>query len=363
MGNMLAPGATYWNEYTNFQHIKHKIIREYLNGWFPKLGNWAGRIVYLDTHAGRGKYKTGDEGSPVVALKTFLEHKARDTILQKCQLVLYFLESDPSEAKLLQEALDPYEKCHPKIALHVLNVDAFDQLTALADELERSGRNMAPFFMFVDPYGFRLPYTLLKRFKSHPRSELLINVMWRELDMAIRNTLFEKTLDEMMGSHEWVLIRKITEEDNRAEEMVQFLRKQLGSQWATYIRMSDSNRIRYFLLHLTDHDEGRDLMKLVFWKCSPDSGFSVSKSDNPKQQFLIMPEPDLRPLELWLKDLLSKNSYTWIQLTDKLRDEVWMNKHLWERIKLLLGNGQIKAINYTGRLSQKANPTFALVHE
>ena len=47
---------SYWSEYTNLQHVKHALIREYLKGWFPKLGFWSGRIVYLDTHAGRGRH-------------------------------------------------------------------------------------------------------------------------------------------------------------------------------------------------------------------------------------------------------------------------------------------------------------------
>jgi len=49
------PNKTYWDEYTNLQHTKHRLIHEYLNGWFPKLGSCCGRILYVDTHAGRGK--------------------------------------------------------------------------------------------------------------------------------------------------------------------------------------------------------------------------------------------------------------------------------------------------------------------
>lgn len=54
----------YWAEYTNLQQVKHDLIRNYLGGWFPKLGFWAGRVVYLDTHAGRGAYVSGQLGSP-----------------------------------------------------------------------------------------------------------------------------------------------------------------------------------------------------------------------------------------------------------------------------------------------------------
>ena len=54
------PNPAYWEQYGPFQHVKHELIRCYLNGWFPKLGTWAGRVLYVHTHAGRGRYVSGD---------------------------------------------------------------------------------------------------------------------------------------------------------------------------------------------------------------------------------------------------------------------------------------------------------------
>jgi len=51
------PNPTYWEQYGPFQHVKHERIRCYVNGWYPKLGSWAGRVLYVDTHAGRGRYE------------------------------------------------------------------------------------------------------------------------------------------------------------------------------------------------------------------------------------------------------------------------------------------------------------------
>ena len=42
---------------------------------------------------------------------------------------------------------------------------------------------MAPAFLFVDPYGFKIPAQLLGDLMKAGRVELFINVMWRELDM------------------------------------------------------------------------------------------------------------------------------------------------------------------------------------
>jgi hypothetical protein len=56
------PNPTYWEQYGPFQHVKHELIRCYLNGWYPKLGTWARRVLYVDTHADRGRYESGDPG-------------------------------------------------------------------------------------------------------------------------------------------------------------------------------------------------------------------------------------------------------------------------------------------------------------
>jgi hypothetical protein len=45
---------------------------------------------------------------------------------------------------------------------------------------------MAPAFLFVDPYGFKIPAKLLGDLMKAGRVELFINVMWRELDMLIQ---------------------------------------------------------------------------------------------------------------------------------------------------------------------------------
>ena len=55
--------------------LKHELIREYLKGWFPKMTlgtTGCRRLLYIDTHAGRGKHRSGQLGSPLVALTLWL---------------------------------------------------------------------------------------------------------------------------------------------------------------------------------------------------------------------------------------------------------------------------------------------------
>ena len=92
--DMADPNPTYWESYSNLQHVKHELIRRYLGGWFPKLGSWARRVIYVDTHAGRGRHARGELGSPLVALKTLLSHSHLDRLLRSSEFVFYFIERD-----------------------------------------------------------------------------------------------------------------------------------------------------------------------------------------------------------------------------------------------------------------------------
>ena len=68
--NSSDPNAQYWSEYSNLQRVKHDLIKKYLEGWFPKMTlgpSGAKRLLYIDTHAGRGKHLNGQLGSPLVA--------------------------------------------------------------------------------------------------------------------------------------------------------------------------------------------------------------------------------------------------------------------------------------------------------
>jgi len=355
----------YWDEYSNLQHTKHRIIREYLNGWFPKLGLRAGRILYLDTHAGKGKHSSGEEGSPLVALRTLLEHRAKKTIMENSKIDFVFIERNETSYKSLKNELDSIEYPKSRINIKIINYDSFEFLNDFCVELNKQNVHMFPCFMFVDPFGFKLRCDLLRQIMQHKKSELLVTIMWRELDMAIMNERKRKSLlkplNELFGCDDWLSITKNDNSDSRAEMAVHLLRKQIGAKWQTYIKMLDNGRIRYLLLHLTNHDDGRDLIKNVLWNCSPEGGWFARKSDDPKQYRLFKPQPDQTPLRDWLIDKLTNRCYTWNELTELVREEIWLNKHLWDVIREMKNNNQIVATNFTGRFSQKANPTLRLL--
>lgn len=351
----------YWDEYTNLQKVKHDLIRCYLGGWFAKLGTWAGRVIYLDTHAGRGKYSDGQLGSPLVALGTLLQHTALDRLLTRSEFRFFFIERDAENLERLKRELTG-RQLPRNVHVDPHCADAF----AVLDNLVKTTKEIAPAFVFVDPYGFKVPGATLRELMHAGRVELFINIIWRELDMAISLARsgaqpgMAATLTEIFDGDEW---RNITARDleDRADQAVRLIAAKVGARWHTYIRMLGENgRTRYILLHLTNHPDGRDLMKDCMWKVAPDGGFYARKSVDPGQLVLISPKPDLSPLRGWVLAKLKDGPRRWSQLNEDLRQEVWRDVHLNEVIRSLRNEGVISGSDYEGKFSAKADPLLQL---
>jgi hypothetical protein len=124
--------------------------------------------------------------------------------------------------------------------------------------------------------------------------------------------------------------------------------------------LGDNGRTRYVLLHLTNHDEGRDLMKDCMWKVAPDGGYYARKSTDPGQLLLITPTLDPRPLRSWVLARLNTQPRRWSELQEELRPELWRVTHLNEVVRVLRREGVILAEDYEGSFSAKANPLLRI---
>ena len=69
---------------------KYIILKRYLDAWLPIMTRYHGRVLYIDGFAGPGKYQGGEEGSPIIALKSALNHRAE----LKAEILFLFVESD-----------------------------------------------------------------------------------------------------------------------------------------------------------------------------------------------------------------------------------------------------------------------------
>ena len=354
----------YWEQYSNLQQGKHQLIREYLNGWFPILGSWAGRILYLDTHAGRGRHATGAYGSPLVALRTLLDHTSREKVFGRCEVIFSFIEVDEDNCKLLESEIQKLGTLPKQVKLDVVCADCFEALESIIDSMEKSQSTLAPAFIFVDPYGFKVPGAILRKLMESGRVELFINVIWRELSMALAqgssSSGMARTLDLIFDGDDWRGLVGLPFEE-QAQACVNLLQRKIGAKWATHIRMLGNNNVtRYMLLHLTNHEKGRDLMKDCIWKVCPEGGFLARVTDDVRQEQLITTDPDLTPLKVWVLAELAKGPKRWNELIENIRSQIWRVPQLNEVIRMLRGEGRLDGRDYESRFVPKNNPELFL---
>ena len=157
---------------------KHAILRRYLDAWLPIMTRWNGRVVYIDGFAGPGRYLGGEEGSPIVALRAALEHPYPIT----SELVYLFIEADSKRKANLEQEIAKFTL--PKNVQAYVHEGKFDEtITGLLDTVVGSGHRLAPTFAFVDPFGWsQTPFSLIERLMANPRTEVLINLMYEEVN-------------------------------------------------------------------------------------------------------------------------------------------------------------------------------------
>ncbi|MBN1122445.1 MAG: three-Cys-motif partner protein TcmP [Anaerolineae bacterium] len=314
----------YWDDYDGLQAAKHAMLGNYLDGWYPILSKVSGGILYVDCHAGRGRHETGDEGSPILALNRLLAHKSRKQILEHSCPYFVFFEKEKSNFDALQAELqklgDP-----PGIQIRPFQEDFQLKLEDVIEEISAECAGSISIFAFIDPFGFTLSMSFLNRLLSQHRSELLINLMYTGIDKEIHNTLSQPSptkielLDNLFGSDGWRQMTKeiYPEPQKRAEETILLFSRQLEAQYVTQMYMRSHNKLKYALLHATNHKRGRELMIDTLWKVTPDGSFTAVEKNRPEQLVLITPEPNFEPLKeaLWKeyagREALAKDIFDW----------------------------------------------------
>ena len=283
-----------------------------------------------------------------------MDHRAKDRLLENSECRFLFIERDRANAEALTGQVGGFGRLPGGIDVRVECGEAFEVLRAEVDALKSAGQNMAPAFIFVDPYGFSLPGDLLAELMAFKRVELFVNVMWRELDMAMSQEPAPghgqaAILDQLLGPDSW---RSIDGDSmvERADEAAALLADRVGARWWTHTRMvSGGGAVRFFLLHLTNHDAGRDLMKECLWKVCPGGDMMVRRSDNPDQFVLIEEKPDLAPLREWLLERLQDEPVAEDVLRQELRGMIWTWGHLRGVESDLESRGKVERLH--GRLS------------
>jgi len=286
---MSRPTETLW-EIERHTLAKHEILRRYLGAWFAILGSKFSRIMYLDGFCGPGRYKGGEDGSPIIALQEAKKQKN----LKKKDVFFLFIDENQDRIRYLQTEIANFEIPN-NFEVRIHEAQFHDTLSKLLDEIKKQGKQLMPTFAFIDPFGFKgIPFNLVERLLAVPSTEVFINVMLDSINRFVEHpdSNTQQHIIDMFGTNE--VLDVIKSGENRFA-VLRFLYQEQLQKHAKFVRFFEMrdyhNRIIYCLFFASNHPLGHVKMKETFWEIDPSSGFKFSDRTNPNQQVLFEIDP------------------------------------------------------------------------
>ena len=261
--------------------VKHEILSKYLSGWIRILGRRHSRVCYFDCFAGRGRYDRGEQGSPLIALDTACSVKRQISYLGEIKCV--FIEKNTNNFENLENEIDEEIEKNPqkyawlKDHIYLRN----DEFCNVASEILNSvGSDLAPSFFFIDPFGFAVPFEIIKRILSIERTEVFITFMIRDVNRFLGSSTHIISIEELYGVDN---VRDILQSEysdlTQEQALLKLYRDRLHEganvKYTLPFKVNADARLQtiYYLIHATNHPKGCELMKEIMYKAGTEGRF------------------------------------------------------------------------------------------
>lgn len=298
-----SPNDTLW-DLAPHTHGKHLVLRNYLNAWLPIMARRNQRILFIDGFAGPGRYRNGEDGSPVLAIKAFLEHYYRPNM--QTQVAFFFVENHPARVRHLRQELAPLMAQLGPQAIAEVREGKFDEtMTEVLNRIDEARRQLAPAFVMVDPFGVSdTPMVVLERILRSDKSELYVSFMWEFMNRFQATGEFPPHLDALFGTPAWRQAFQMQNWRDRKNAVFNLYRDQLKRAGAVHVirfELFEGATLKYAIFFATKHPLGCDKMKKAIWEVDPFGGHSFRPGDNDTLELFV--DVNLAPLKEQLRRL------------------------------------------------------------
>jgi three-Cys-motif partner protein len=298
---------------------KHDILRRYLGAWFPKVASWESKLVYIDGFAGPGTYKSGEPGSPLVALDTLVRHQHFNAMSDGTTFVFAFVENDGRRVASLEVAIADYFGSmggQPENIRYQVVQGTFEDSANSIVESIRPGNRLAPTLLFIDPFGFGgVKMDTIQRLTDFPKCEVLTSFMYNSLNRWITHPeeWVHVTLRELFNTDEYEAAGELSGAERRQflHDLYKAQLRDAGSfKFALDFEMINlKGQNVYSLIYATRHIAGLEAMKDAMWKVDPSGSFRFSDR-HAGTTTLFDGKPDVGPLRTALLEGLAGQEVT-----------------------------------------------------
>lgn len=350
---MAAPSTTTW-ELEPHTRAKHEILKRYLQAWMPILSQGKfPELLYVDGFAGPGEYKGGEDGSPIIALKTALGYDPPLT----AKMHFLFVEKEKDRADHLRSIIE--DMSLPK------NFDVIvEGGTTFEEAFKRHLPNylrssrLHPTFGFIDPFGWSgAPFSLVKEIMRHRSCEVFVNFMYEEVNRFLGHPDQGPNFDAFFGTSAWRDCEKLIEPQARNRCLHDLYMQQLHEAAnVSHVRSFEMRNERdvtdYYLFYGTNSLQGLAKMKEAMWRIDESGEFSFSDATDPSQLVLFEKTPNFSSLRLHILEKFSGSEATVQEIEDFVIAGTAFHKAHYKRVlksleisehKLVVINAQTRA--------------------
>lgn len=298
---MATPRDTLWERDPHTAE-KHALVRHYLDAWWPIILSKFPTATYAEGFAGPGEYKGGEDGSPVLAMRSLLNHSDKDWWSRLARFV--FIEERGDRFDNLGHAVDA--RVGPLPAHFRVTMRQGSCSDQLLPALDAAGAWDQPIFVMLDPFNVNVPYEVVSQIGSNRSSEVLITFMSDWLSRWAKDES-QTQGDRLFGDQQWRnVVHQPAEEKRRW--LVDLYRERLKEAGFTYrlaFELLDEGGHAFFLVHGTTSDKGLEKMKEAMWRVDPHRGVRFRDPRDTRQlSFDMAGKPDLSALQSMMLDYL-----------------------------------------------------------
>jgi len=297
---MTAPTDTLW-DLEPHSRGKHHILRRYAQAWLPIMTSTHPRVVLVDAFAGPGRYRGGEDGSPIILLKAYLDHASRQKM--RSQIDYVFIEERKDRVDHLLSEVDKLAKPR-NVTVDVQLGPYQERFKPLLERLQQTGRRPPPTFAFIDPSGYgATPMDLTGQFLQFQRCEVLIYMPLPFVSRFVGREGQEAVLTSLFGTDRWTEAIGL-HGDERLRFLHDLFRDQLRASGCTYVRsfeIQSGGPRGYHLFFGTTNLLGLKRMKEAMWSLDPLTGQRFGDSTESGQLVLFQLKVNTAPLLAALK--------------------------------------------------------------
>ncbi len=259
---------------------KHELLMHYLGAWFPILASREQRIIFLDGFAGPGIYSDGEPGSPIIALRTLLNHSAFPRY-SRCEFIFHFIEADTPRLDRLSSELRQFDPLPSNVKVSTHRGEFVDVIEGVLGSLDTRNRRLAPTLAFVDPFGVSgVPMELISRFLDSRKCELFLILMVDHLNRFLTTAHMKGGRDSLFGTDDFSVV-EAAPAGERISALVDLYKQQLRDvanfQYALDFEMRRANEtVAYYVVYATRSLTGVEKFKDAMWKVDPSTGSMFS---------------------------------------------------------------------------------------